>query len=40
MSCLEYLGRLYHVVFTSDFRSVEILRADLELESTFSLLEN
>ncbi|KAE8349397.1 hypothetical protein BDV28DRAFT_141319 [Aspergillus coremiiformis] len=37
----EYLGRLYHVVFTtSDFRSVEILRADLELESAFSLLEN
>ncbi|RHZ43313.1 uncharacterized protein CDV56_100733 [Aspergillus thermomutatus] len=36
----EYLDQLYHVVFTSDFRCVEILRADLELESAFTLLES
>ncbi|PYH96186.1 hypothetical protein BO71DRAFT_184152 [Aspergillus ellipticus CBS 707.79] len=35
-----HCGRLYHVVFTNNFRSFEILHADLELESAFSLLEN
>ncbi|KAL5365252.1 hypothetical protein BJX96DRAFT_8757 [Aspergillus floccosus] len=36
----EYDGRLYHLVFTDDFKSVEILDANLEQESSFYLLEN
>lgn len=40
MLSLGSLGTLYHVVYSNNFRTVNILNADHEVEESFALLEN
>jgi len=41
MSTLEYRGHLYHVVFSQNYREVEVLDAsDLGVVKCFVLMEN
>jgi hypothetical protein len=41
MSSLEYRGHLYHVLFTENYRDVQVLEAsDLKAVDSFALTEN
>ena len=40
-SSLEYRGHLYHVVFSQNYREVEVIDAsDLSVVQSFALMEN